>query len=94
MTGGSGSGSGPSPSSLPPPPPHNLNANQLPSEANIALYEAAQAATDVGKLQTLLTHTKANPNWYNNQEGGQTALHAVAHAHLFGRIAHLDDIAL
>lgn len=58
------------------PPPHNRNSHQQPSDGNIALFEAC--AKDVRQVDKLLS-SGASPNWYNYQEGGQTALHAAAH---------------
>jgi len=63
--------------SSPPPLPHNSNFHQQPSDANIALFEACAIAKDVSHVDKLLA-SGASPNWYNYQEGGQTALHAAA----------------
>jgi len=61
-----------------PPAAHNRNSHQQPSDTNIALFEACTKAKDVRQVDNLLS-SGASPNWYNYQEGGQTALHAVAH---------------
>lgn len=57
---------------------HNSNVLQQSSEVNIALFDACKEGGNVDQVKTLLA-AGANPNWYNNQEGGKTALHAAAH---------------
>eukprot|EP00611_Tribonema_gayanum_P008680 TRINITY_DN1826_c0_g1_i4.p2 TRINITY_DN1826_c0_g1~~TRINITY_DN1826_c0_g1_i4.p2 ORF type:complete len:289 (-),score=113.48 TRINITY_DN1826_c0_g1_i4:444-1235(-) len=57
-------------------PPHKLAANQLPTPANVTLYEAAKAG-NLRRVRRCLDNG-ASPNWFQNPEEGATAMHKAA----------------